>query len=68
MNLGADPPIGSENGKLRGTNLYAGTGDPCAGQDRLRGSSETRSIVRVFVSKVNFGGEPPTGSKKKFFS
>ena len=40
-NLGADPPTGSEKDtKLEESNLKAGTGDPCAGHERLKLANE----------------------------
>ena len=41
-NLGAEPPTGSEKDtKLeKSKNLKAGTGDPCAGHERLRLANE----------------------------
>ena len=46
------------------TNLYDGTGDPCAGQERLNGCVAVFSIVKPLNSLENFGSEPPTGSEK----
>lgn len=45
--------------------LNVGTGDPWAGQERLRG--EERGVRRpkvVYREPENLGGEPPTGSKE----
>lgn len=40
-NLGAEPPTGSEKEtKLEERNLKAGTGDPCAGHERLKLAKE----------------------------
>jgi hypothetical protein len=63
-NFGADPPTGSAtiaSTELR--YLYAGTGDPWAGQDRLNGCDEYFRTVELISSPENFGAEPPTGSE-----
>ena len=62
-NLGADPPTGSKRKPHVPTDLYDGTGDPWAGQERLNGSYEAFSSVELFSSPLNFGAEPPTGSE-----
>ena len=46
------------------TNLYAGTGDPCAGQERLNGCDAAFFIVKPSNSPENLGSEPPTGSER----
>ena len=46
------------------TNLYAGTGDPCAGQERLNDCVAAFSIVKPLNSPENLGREPPTGSER----
>ena len=46
------------------TNLYAGTGDPCAGHERLNGCVAAFSIVKPLNSPENLGWEPPTGSER----
>ena len=45
--------------------LKDGTGDPWAGQKRLRGRTDLLSRVELFWSSENFGVEPPTGSAKR---
>ena len=50
------------------TNLYAGTGDPCAGQERLNGRVAVFFIVKPSNSPENFGSEPPTGSERLNFT
>ena len=47
------------------TNLYAGTGDPCAGQERENGRKEGIVRVELLESAENLGDEPPTGSETK---
>ena len=65
-NFGADPPTGSASQNFTTmTNLYDGTGDPWAGQERLVGCFEAFFIVPPFSSPENLGTEPPTGSKRK---
>ena len=61
-NLGSEPPTGSER-LIFTTDLYDGTGDPCAGQERLNGSFEAFSSVELFSSPENLGADPPTGSE-----
>ena len=45
--------------------LNAGTGDPCAGHDKLRCLPCSRLNVKVFDSTENLGPEPPIGSATK---
>ena len=63
-NLGEEPPTGSKETNMR-YNLYAGTGDPCAGQDRLKGTLEDLLTPEVVRSVENLGAEPPTGSARE---
>ena len=64
-NLGEEPPTGSEKEtSLEKFNLKAGTGDPCAGQDRLKGTLEDLLTPDVVRSVENLGEDPPTGSAK----
>ena len=43
--------------------LKLGTGDPCAGQERLKGSAKISKRLELFDFSENFGDEPPTGSE-----
>ena len=63
-NLGREPPTGSERQNCT-TDLYDGTGDPWAGQDRLKGLLAAFLRVELMDSAENLGEEPPTGSEKK---
>ena len=51
-----------KNNTVSVSDLKDGTGDPCAGQDRLNGCSDTSSRVELFSFPENLGVEPPTGS------
>ena len=61
-NLGREPPTGSERQNCT-TDLYDGTGDPWAGQDRLKGLLAAFLRVELMDSAENLGEEPPTGSE-----
>ena len=63
-NFGDEPPTGSENFVRFETDLNDGTGDPCAGQERLNGRAKDSSTVELFSFPENFGVDPPTGSAK----
>ena len=63
-NLGSEPPTGSEI-LIFTTDLYDGTGDPCAGQERLKGVLAAFLTVELMDSPENFGEDPPTGSESK---
>ena len=64
-NLGTEPPTGSKRKQMcQLTDLYDGTGDPWAGQERLKGSFDAFSNVELFSSALNFGADPPTGSER----
>ena len=63
-NFGDEPPTGSENFVRFETDLNDGTGDPCAGQERLNGRAKDSSTVELFSFPENFGMDPPTGSAK----
>ena len=45
------------------SNLYEGTGEPWAGQDKLKEKSDFLKKVELFESAENFGADPPIGSK-----
>ena len=45
-------------------NLNAGTGDPCAGHERLKLAKEDLCTSDLVTSVENLGEEPPTGSMK----
>ena len=45
------------------SNLNEGTGNPCAGQDKLKGSEDGFSTVELFSPRLNMGADPPMGSK-----
>lgn len=66
-NFGPELPIGSVSlyqvVRLQ-ANLNAGTGDPCAGQPRLKGLLSSRSTADSLVSTENLGADPPIGSTK----
>ena len=47
------------------TDLKEGTGDPWAGQERLKGSVADFSRVELLDSAENFGADPPTGSARE---
>ena len=47
------------------TDLKEGTGDPWAGQERLKGSVAAFSRVELLDSPENFGADPPTGSARE---
>ena len=67
-NFGADPPTGSASQNFTTlTNLYDGTGDPCAGQDKLKAVLEDLLTPEVVRSVENLGAEPPTGSAREVF-
>ena len=59
-NFGLAPPMGST--KIHLTNLNAGTGKACAGQDKLMLSSDWTNQVELFEPWGNFGLAPPIGS------
>ena len=42
--------------------LYAGVGEPWAGQVKEKGRLAGRSNVKPLISAENLGEEPPTGS------
>ena len=44
-------------------NLCDGTGNPWAGQVKLKGSGDGLSTVELFNPKLNIGADPPMGSK-----
>lgn len=44
------------------TYRYAGTGNPCAGQSRVKLCPKSASMVRLLSPVGNFGLELPTGS------
>ena len=43
-------------------NLYEGTGDPWAGQERLKGLFAASLRLKLVSLPENFGVDPPTGS------
>ena len=45
------------------TDLKEGTGDPCAGHERLNGRAAGFVRVKLSESIENFGTDPPIGSK-----
>ena len=47
----------------RATNLKAGVGKPCAGQLKLRVLAFLFDTLKPSVLTLNFGIDPPTGSK-----
>ena len=64
-NFGADPPTGSASQNFTTlTNLYDGTGDPCAEQKRLNGRAKDSSTIKLFRFPEIFWTDQPTGSAK----
>ena len=63
--LGAAPPIGSTIGKVRLLiYLNPGTGNPWAGQERLRSNDFFTSLPSTLAATDILGEDPPIGSDK----
>ena len=48
--------------------LNEGTGDPCAGHERLNETSASVKSMEPFDTPANFGEDPPIGSKNWFYT
>jgi hypothetical protein len=62
----AEGPLSWRITMAENIDLYEGTGDPCAGQDRLKGCTAGFATLELETSTENFGADPPIGSGENY--